>query len=579
MYFFTATGFTQHQNSSIQTDAITFEKSLKNKSYDDLLNDFYANKELDSAKAATIIGYLKRHFLNSNDENEVAESYLTIATWQEKNDSLKLAMVNLDIAIAKATKLDNKNLLYQSYNKKASYFFKTGDNGKALDNFFVALAIAKQTNNLNRQLVTSNNIILINIQVDDNLGAIAAFLDNLKIIESFNDETLNETKLQIYFGLVKAHINLFNYEDATLYCNLGLELSEQINAIDFQGYFRVFLGEIASNRGRYKEAHELFNKAEELVAKAGGDKVLDIFLKLYFGKTYALENKHQEAIDEFLKCEQLLEANNTDFLSIQELYVNLAKSYLALENIKESTKYFEKANDIDVKNDKKRAILNSRITQEALRNLKGQIDALQKKSKRTKYIYAIGITFLFFVIIGLILYYKKQQHKNKVRFTTLMSQLEEKRRQEKKPPAIQEATSKKTEDIEESLHTETNIEPIEIDSKDAEILEKLIEFEEKEQFLSNESTLIEVAKKIQTNTTYLSKVINTHKEKSFTAYITDLRVDYAIERLSHDRKFRSFTIGAIAQEIGFKRSESFSKAFKVKTGLYPSYFIKEVERQ
>ena len=101
----------------------------------------------------------------------------------------------------------------------------------------------------------------------------------------------------------------------------------------------------------------------------------------------------------------------------------------------------------------------------------------------------------------------------------------------------------------------------------------------KELFISKESTLIEVAKKIQTNTTYLSKVINTHKKKSFTSYITDLRVDYAIERLSHDRKFRSFTIGAIAQEIGFKRSESFSKAFKVKTGLYPSYFIKQLEKQ
>ncbi|MBC8756008.1 helix-turn-helix domain-containing protein [Kordia sp. YSTF-M3] len=590
IYCFTIIVVAQDQDATVQVDIPAFEKSLEEKSFDQLLDAFYASKELDSTKAATIIGYLKRHFLNSKDENEVAGTYLTIATWQQKNDSLKLAMANLDIAIAKATKLNNKNLLYQAYNKKASYWFVNGENEKALDNFLPALEFAEQTNNLNRQIATSNNIILINIQAKNNLGAVALYLDNLKKIESSNNQAFKNTKLRIYQGLTKAYINLDKYEDAALYCNLGLEMSKQINSIAFQGYFRVFLGEIASNNGRYKEAHDLFNKAEELINKAGGDKIMDIFLKLYVGKTYALENKHKEAIDELLKGEQLLEGNDVSFLSIQELYVNLAKSYLALDNIQESTKYFEKAHDIYAKNEKARAIINSRITQVTYSKFKKQIDALQKKSEQTKYIYAIGITFLFFVIIGLILYNKKQQRKNKNLFNDLMLQLEEKRQQEKlrqqklqqekETSNLKETISEKREAIEEDVaQTETKVQLTEIDSKDAAILKKLTEFEQKEQFLSKESTLVEVAKKIHTNTTYLSKVINTHKEKSFTAYITDLRVDYAIERLSHDRKFRSFTIGAIAQEIGFKRSESFSKAFKVKTGLYPSYFIKEVEKQ
>ena len=36
------------------------------------------------------------------------------------------------------------------------------------------------------------------------------------------------------------------------------------------------------------------------------------------------------------------------------------------------------------------------------------------------------------------------------------------------------------------------------------------------------------------------------------------------------------TIEAIATEIGYKSTEPFSKAFKSKTGLYPSYFIKQL---
>ncbi len=158
-----------------------------------------------------------------------------------------------------------------------------------------------------------------------------------------------------------------------------------------------------------------------------------------------------------------------------------------------------------------------------------------------------------------------------------MNQLEKKRQKIKLHKDEKQTASE--EKIVEKSQKISKEQPAKIDPKIEAILTKLEEFEDKELFLDNDSTLVEVAKKIQTNTTYLSKVINTYKEKSFTAYITDLRVDYAIERLSHDRKFRSFTIGAIAQEIGFKRSESFSKAFKVKTGLYPSYFVKELEKQ
>lgn len=77
----------------------------------------------------------------------------------------------------------------------------------------------------------------------------------------------------------------------------------------------------------------------------------------------------------------------------------------------------------------------------------------------------------------------------------------------------------------------------------------------------------------------MSKLVNAHKGKSFTAYITDLRVNYAIRRLKEDKKFRSYTIDSIARDIGFNRSESFSRAFKNKTGLYPSYYIKRLDSQ
>ncbi len=88
-----------------------------------------------------------------------------------------------------------------------------------------------------------------------------------------------------------------------------------------------------------------------------------------------------------------------------------------------------------------------------------------------------------------------------------------------------------------------------------------------------------MAKSFGTNYTYLSKVINLQKGKHFSNYINDLRIVYAYQELKKDPKLRNYTIKAIAKECGFKSAESFSKAFLKKTGIYPSHFIKSLNKK
>lgn len=108
------------------------------------------------------------------------------------------------------------------------------------------------------------------------------------------------------------------------------------------------------------------------------------------------------------------------------------------------------------------------------------------------------------------------------------------------------------------------------------ILKELILFEENEGYLKNTTSLQSLSKDINTNSNYLSKVVNHHKKKSFIHYINDLRIDYVIKRLKNDSVFRKYTINAIANEVGFKKAESFSKAFYKKAGIKPSFFMKEI---
>ena len=111
------------------------------------------------------------------------------------------------------------------------------------------------------------------------------------------------------------------------------------------------------------------------------------------------------------------------------------------------------------------------------------------------------------------------------------------------------------------------------------ILKELQFFENEELFLKKGITLTSLAKSLKTNTRYLSEIINIYKGKNFATYLNDLRIDYAINRLAIDRKFRSYKIPFIAEDLGYNNEQAFTLAFKKRTGTTLSIYLKEIEKQ
>ncbi len=110
-----------------------------------------------------------------------------------------------------------------------------------------------------------------------------------------------------------------------------------------------------------------------------------------------------------------------------------------------------------------------------------------------------------------------------------------------------------------------------------QILEKLTHFEKTKGYLFSGVTVQSLSSTFETNSKYVSKVVNTYKEKTFVQYINDLRIEYALQSLKEDSKLQKYTIQALAVEFGFNNAESFSTAFYKKTGIKPVYFIKQLE--
>jgi AraC-like DNA-binding protein len=183
------------------------------------------------------------------------------------------------------------------------------------------------------------------------------------------------------------------------------------------------------------------------------------------------------------------------------------------------------------------------------------VAALVEKQEafETKYYILAGITLLLVFIFGVLCLLNKRSDK---RLQQIVSLLEKSKTEE-------ETTNKNDHfqlDIDETIVTA--------------ILENLQAFEKERGFLISKITLHEFAKQLQTNTKYLSKVINTYKFKSFRNYINDLRIQYSIQELKHNINYRKYTVKAMAKEAGFTTAESFSKAFQKKTGETVSSFLK-----
>ncbi len=105
------------------------------------------------------------------------------------------------------------------------------------------------------------------------------------------------------------------------------------------------------------------------------------------------------------------------------------------------------------------------------------------------------------------------------------------------------------------------------------LLQKLEDFEKTDDCIRPDISLQSLAKKLDTNTKYLSEIINKHKQKNFNAYINELRINYITCKLKENAVYRNYKIKYLAEESGFSTHSAFAAAFKAVNGLSPAHYI------
>lgn len=110
------------------------------------------------------------------------------------------------------------------------------------------------------------------------------------------------------------------------------------------------------------------------------------------------------------------------------------------------------------------------------------------------------------------------------------------------------------------------------------LLKKLDKFEKSDTYLKKDINLNYLANLLGANHRYVSEVIKKHKEKTFSNYINDLKIDHITNLLYKEPKYREYKISYLAEACGFSSREVFAAAFKKRTGIPPSYFIENLNK-
>lgn len=95
-------------------------------------------------------------------------------------------------------------------------------------------------------------------------------------------------------------------------------------------------------------------------------------------------------------------------------------------------------------------------------------------------------------------------------------------------------------------------------------------------FTREQITLSDLSNELNTNNSYLSRIINDHYQMNFPNYLNHLRIR-EVQRMLGQENHKTMTLEGIARSVGFHSKPSFNASFKKNTGVTPTIYIKNLE--
>jgi len=334
-----------------------------------------------------------------------------------------------------------------------------------------------------------------------------------------------------------------------------------LNSIDFESFKNEIKIRILLLKSRYFLNIGAINLSNKILNSLSNYSEIkdenNLFLKIdYLNEiafNYFHNQKYEEAIATSKKSEYIANSFGNLYLS-ENINKTLVLSYLALN--KDQDYKLINTNLLTIKTEitkKEEDAVNS-IYNLVKNEYQANYQSNDSKLKNKLY-FSLGV-FIVVFLISFLIWYKK--YLNYKRLIELINYLEITRKKETNNQNSIDLAIKK------------NYIPLETEQM---LLNKLKKFETSKKFTNKEISLAVLAGQFDTNTKYLSEVINKHYHINFNSYINNLRINFIVEKLKNEPNFCNYKISYLAEISGFSSHSSFATVFKTNTGISPITFI------
>ena len=478
--------------------------------------------------------------------------------------------------------------------EKGNVLYENEQYSEATDLYLDAMNMAKKQNDVQTYVEGLFGLGNVYVRMDD-IERAMYYLQRCYEKSKEIDDKVMQGKCVTFMASCSGFV--FNLPKARHYYGLQKKLPHENE--DMKQFYLFYNGALISYlEGNTKQARKQFHLAADCAVKHRLKKSL---IQSIYGLLVYVQLKQNNISKALQYCEKYKAAAHNDKKNIwQEAY------YEMLHDV------YKAANKTDIANiykQKADSTFKARITRQQIKAIdnkvvkfenkhnKEDINKLSNTISRQRLFIIVCISFvLILTILVSVIVIKSRRLKHayilviaKNRELAIANNMSKKLRNKavtgNMPAGSNDSTESKERDREtenkqeeETTETKAPITANEISltpEQTDKILQGVIMTMENVDIISKPSfTLVELAKMINSNTRYVSWVINNTYNKNFKTLLNEYRIREVCRRMEDNKNFGHLTIQAIYTSLGYSSASNFLRAFKNVNGMTPSTYQK-----
>lgn len=460
--------------------------------------------------------YRRFFFLKRNDK-KISEAYDYLSLMQEIVDNLP-----------------EKDIYYLK--NKISVIYSKANLKNTIGEFEESIKILKDLENEIQKIELDKNDVWYTNFLQKKMNIKTSIGGNYIRLGDENPLNKSDEEVKIFF------------DNAENYYNQSYEISKLIDSNStyyLSGHYHS-ISEVSFFKKKYKTSISFTDRALKLYKKSNfpsGSYTLKSFCYSKLG----------QADSAIYYATKVINENKGLKKGYVQLYKTLAENYFKLNDTDSAYKYSQKTIKAIESQNSDKETASIKLKNKELSDIYLLNESIDKRKNLFKN--NLIIVSVCFIIITLLIIFYSYRKRNALRLKV----------EEFKKELAQLKETKKTKKLSSNIDNNTA----------TRILNELENIESSEIFLNKDFSLNILAKVLNTNTSYLSRIFNDHMQMTFKQYLIDLRIKTLVKNLDENPIMRKYSIEALAESIGYPNASSFTRIFKNYTGVSPSKYLKE----